>query len=121
MAEHNETGRAGEELAEKYLTEHGYEILSRNWRFGKYEIDIIARKGNVLSIVEVKTRTGNFFGEPEEGVTKKKERFLADAADYYIQSRNLDVECRYDIISITFWGGKYQLNMIEDAFYPFQR
>ena len=121
MADHNETGKIGEELAVKYLTKHGYTIAARNWRFGKYEIDIIARKGNVLSIVEVKTRTGNFFGEPEEGVTKKKERFLADAADRYIQSKNLDVECRYDIISVTFSGSSYEINMIEDAFYPFQR
>lgn len=119
MAQHNETGKRGEELAAEYLINNGYKIVARNWRHKYLEVDIIARKGNILSIVEVKTRTGNFFGEPEEGVTKKKERFLADAADYYIQSKNLNVECRYDIISITFWGGKYELNMIEDAFYPF--
>jgi putative endonuclease len=119
MAEHNETGKKGEELAVKYLLDNGYDILHRNWRFGKYEVDIIAQKKNILSIVEVKSRTGDFFGEPEEGVTKKKERYLADAADYYIQSKNLNVECRYDIISIVFWGGKYELKMIEDAFYPY--
>ena len=119
MAEHNETGKAGEELAVKYLLENGYDILQRNWRFGRYEIDIIAQKKNILSIVEVKTRTGDFFGDPEEGVTKKKERFLADSADEYILQKQLDVDVRYDIISIVFNRGKYDLKMIEDAFYPF--
>ena len=119
MAEHNKTGKAGEELAVKYLQEHAYDIIERNWRFMHYEIDIIARKGNVLSIVEVKTRTGDFFGEPEEGVTKKKERFLSSAAHEYVVMKNLDVEVRYDIISIVFSNGKHELKMIEDAFYPF--
>lgn len=119
MAQHNETGKAGEELAVKHLREHGYDIIERNWRYKKYEIDIIAKKENILAIVEVKTRTGNFFGEPEEGVTKAKERFLADAADYYVLSKDLDVEVRYDIISVTFFKGRHELNMIEDAFYPF--
>ncbi len=119
MTKHIEKGKEGEEQAVQYLREHGYKILERNWRFRKYEVDIIARKGSILSIVEVKTRSGNFFGEPEEGVTKKKERFLADAADHYIQSRNLDVQCRYDIISVISVDGNHRVTMIEDAFYPF--
>ena len=112
-------GREGENLAVAHLRENGYEIVERNWRFGKLEIDIIARKGNVLSIVEVKTRSGDYFGEPEDGVTKAKERFLATAADHYIFSRNLDVEVRYDIISIVIHNGRHELKMIEDAFYPY--
>lgn len=112
-------GREGEILAVAHLRENGYEIVERNWRFGKLEIDIIARKGNVLSIVEVKTRSGDYFGEPEDGVTKAKERFLATAADHYIISRNLDVEVRYDIISIVIHNGRHELKMIEDAFYPY--
>lgn len=112
-------GREGENLAVAHLRENGFEIVERNWRFGKLEIDIIARKGNVLSIVEVKTRSGDYFGEPEDGVTKAKERFLATAADHYIISRNLDVEVRYDIISIVIHNGRHELKMIEDAFYPY--
>lgn len=119
MAEHNETGKAGEKLAAKYLRENGYDILERNWRFNHFEIDIVARKGNILSIVEVKTLTGDFFGEPEEGVTKRKERFLSSAAHEYVVMKNLDVEVRYDIISVTFFEGRHELKMIEDAFYPF--
>lgn len=119
MAEHNKTGKAGEELAVKYLRENGYEIVDCNWRFKHYEIDIIAKKGNILSIVEVKSLSSNYFGEPEEGVSKKKERFLSDAAHEYVCLKDLDVEVRYDIISIIFSNGKYELKMIEDAFYPF--
>ncbi|MBS1763628.1 MAG: YraN family protein [Bacteroidetes bacterium] len=112
-------GREGENLAVAYLEKNGYEIAERNWRFGKLEIDIIARKGNLLCIVEVKTRSGDYFGEPEDGVTKSKERFLATAADHYIISNNLDVEVRYDIISIVIHNGRSELKMIEDAFYPY--
>ena len=112
MAEHNETGKKGEDLAVKYLREHGYDIIECNWRFKHYEIDIIAKKGNTLAIVEVKSRTGDFFGEPEEGVTKKKERFLSDAAHEYVCMKDIDVEVRYDIISIIFWNGKYELKFI---------
>ncbi len=119
MAQHNQTGKEGEELAVQYMLENGYEILERNWRHIHYEIDIIAKKNNTLCIVEVKTRTGNFFGEPEEGVSKKKERFLANAADYYIQSKDIMMECRYDIVSITKFNGRHELKYIEDAFYPY--
>jgi len=119
LSAHYQLGKDGEEIAAQYLLKNGYDILHRNWRFGKFEIDIVAKKGNTLSIVEVKTRTGDYFGEPEEGVTKAKEKFLATAADHYIQSKNLDVEVRYDIVSIVFFNGKHELKMIEDAFYPY--
>ena len=119
MAQHNQTGKEGEELAVKYMLENGYEILNRNWKYMQYEIDIIAKKGKTLCIVEVKTRTGNFFGEPEEGVSNKKIRFLAHAADYYIQSKDINMECRYDIVSITMFNGRHELKYIEDAFYPY--
>ncbi len=119
LSAHYQLGKTGEELAVKFLVKKGYDILHRNWRFGKLEIDIVARKGNTLCIVEVKARTGDFFGEPEEGVTKAKEKFLATAADHYIQSKDLDVEVRFDIISIVFFKGRHELKMIEDAFYPY--
>ena len=119
LSPHYQLGKDGEEIAAQHLLKNGYDILHRNWRFGKFEIDIVAQKGNTLSIVEVKTRTGDYFGEPEEGVTKAKEKFLATAADHYVLSKNLDVEVRYDIISIVFFNGKHELKMIEDAFYPY--
>jgi putative endonuclease len=119
MAEHNKLGQLGEQLAAEHLAAEGYEIVERNWRFDRWEIDIIARKGPVLAIVEVKTRTGDFFGEPEEGVTPRKEKLLAAAADQYIRMRDLDVEVRFDIVSIVFHGKRHELKLIEDAFYPF--
>ena len=72
MAEHNELGKKGEELAVKYLQEDGYEILDRNWTFQKAEIDIIAQKDNYLAIVEVKTRSSLDFGDPQDFVKPKK-------------------------------------------------
>jgi putative endonuclease len=119
MAQHNQTGKEGEEAAVQYLLQHGYDVIERNWRHQRLEVDIIARKGEILSIVEVKTRTGNFFGEPYEAVTKQKEKFLADAADHYVVSRNLDVEVRYDIASVTVHNGQSKVVLIEDAFYPY--
>ena len=74
MASHNDFGKEGEELAALWLSERGYDILHRNWRFGKLEIDIVAKKNEKLHIIEVKTRKGNFFGLPEDGVKRKNSR-----------------------------------------------
>ena len=77
MASHNELGKQGEEMAVAYLIEKGYKILRRNWRFSRYEIDIIAAKDEYLHIVEVKTLYATAAGHPEDSVTKKKFRFAA--------------------------------------------
>ena len=78
----------------------GYAILETNWRFKKYEIDIIAQKANTLAIVEVKARTGNAYGEPEDFVNKKKQLFLITAAHNYLTKTNNMADCRFDIVSI---------------------
>lgn len=118
MADHNETGDVGEALAEKYLKNLGYEILERNWHFGKNEIDIIAQDGDFLVIVEVKTRRSNYFGEPEEYVTRTKQRSLIKAANGYIQKNNINLETRFDIVSVLYSGKSYNVKQIRDAFYP---
>lgn len=118
MAEHNQTGISGEELACRYLEEHGYEILERNWRFGHEEIDIIARKENILVIAEVKTRRSNYFGEPEEFVDRQKQKHLIKTANAYIERNNLNLEVRFDIISVIISGQKQKIYHIEDAFHP---
>jgi putative endonuclease len=118
MADHNELGIKGEELAEKYLRNSGYEILERNWRFGKDEIDIIARDGDFIVIAEVKTRRTNYFGEPEEFVSRQKQRFLIRAANAYIEKNDIDCETRFDILSVLFGGKTYTVKQIKDAFYP---
>lgn len=118
MAEHNETGKTGEELAVKYLEEKGYEILETNWRFKNLEADIIAQKKNILVIAEVKTRRTNYFGEPEEFVDKKKQKNLVKAANAYIELKGIDIEVRFDIISVLMKGEQVFIHQIEDAFYP---
>jgi len=74
MAEHNEIGKYGENIAFDYLLKNGYKIKERNWRFGKGEIDVIAEENNTIVIVEVKTRSSEYFGDPEESVSRKKQK-----------------------------------------------
>jgi putative endonuclease len=118
MAEHNELGKLGEDLAVQYLTDKGYEILERNWRNIHKEIDIIAKEGDDLVIVEVKARQTDEYGEPDIAVTKRKQRMLIAAANAYITRKGLDVETRFDIVSIVFKDGEPVIEHIEDAFLP---
>ncbi len=117
MAGHNDTGKRGEDIATGYLSENGYRILERNWRFRHLEIDIIATKGNDLVVVEVKCRTGNPIAEPYMSVPRSKQNQLIKAAGMYIQGKNLDMETRFDIISIII-GDRIRIEHIENAFYP---
>lgn len=119
MAEHNEFGKKGEEKATEFLRKEGYTILERNWRFGKDEIDIIAQDKNELVIVEVKTRSTEFFGYPEDFITKAKMQRLVRTAAEYIDMKNIDMECRYDFISIVMNKKKMEVRHIKDAFFPF--
>ncbi len=119
MAAHNELGKIGEELAFEYLIQKGYKIKERNWRYQKAEVDIIAIKDGVLAIVEVKTRSTDFFGDPKSFINKKKINLLVSAIDKYVCSKGLNVEVRFDVIGIIRGGKKTQLEHIEDAFYHF--
>jgi putative endonuclease len=84
MAEHNDLGKLGEELAIDFLEKNGYEILETNWVFDKAEIDIIAQKNGILAIVEVKTRSSIEFGLPQDFVKPKKIKLLLKAVDEYV-------------------------------------
>lgn len=114
----NQHGREGEETAVAYLKAQGFEILERNWRFRRYEVDIIARKKDLLAIIEVKTRKSNTFGEPEIFVSLKKQNFLIAAAHQYIIERDMDCECRFDIVAITQLNNNPTVKHFEGAFYP---
>ncbi len=116
---HNELGKWGEALAANYLAKNGYEILQRNWFFDKAELDIIAQKGEILVICEVKTRNSDFFGDPQDFVTPAKIKHLVKAANEYIVSNDLDVEARFDIIAILKNRNQEKLEHFEDAFYHF--
>jgi len=119
MAEHNELGKLGEELAVDFLQQNGYDILETNWVFQKAEIDIIAQKENILAIVEVKTRSTIDFGLPQDFVKPKKIQLLVKAVNEYVISNDLDVEVRFDIIAIHKEGKNYKIEHIDDAFYHF--
>jgi putative endonuclease len=118
MAEHNELGKQGEELAATYLREQGYIILDKNFRAGRNEIDIVARDKDIMVIVEVKSRRSNFFTEPEYAVTREKQRALIRAANSYIYRKNINLETRFDIIAIILKDEEVHINHLKDAFYP---
>lgn len=119
MADHNELGKLGEELAVEFLRKNGYGILETNWTFQKAEVDIIAQKENTLAIVEVKTRSSLDFGLPQDFVKPKKIQLLVKAVNEYVVSNNLDIEVRFDIIAIHKEGKSYVIEHLEDAFYHF--
>ena len=119
MGVHNEFGKEGEELATAYLVNKGYLILCRNYRYLKAEIDIIAQKGNTIAIIEVKSRSSAYLENIAETVNKKKIGLLVTAADYYVNSNNLDREVRFDIITILKKNDKFLIEHLEDAFYHF--
>ncbi len=119
MAEHNDLGTLGEELAVDFLQKNGYKILEQNWVFQKAEIDIIAQKENILAIVEVKTRSSIDFGLPQDFVKPKKIQLLVKAVNEYVISNDLDLEIRFDIIAINKEQKDFNIEHIEDAFFHF--
>ena len=119
MAEHNDLGKLGEELAVEFLRKEGYTILETNWTFQKAEVDIIAQKGNTLAIVEVKTRSSLDFGLPQDFVKTKKIQLLVKAVNEYVITNDLDVEVRFDIIAIHKEGKSFAMEHLVDAFYHF--
>lgn len=118
MAYHNELGKRGEGLAANYLIENGYQVVERNWIGERHEIDIVAINSEFVIFVEVKTRGSDYWGRPEEAVSKAKMKRMVDAASYYLETSDLDLPVRFDIIAITKNGGKIKINHIEDAFLP---
>ena len=119
MAEHNDLGKLGEEMAVEFLQKNGYEILETNWVFQKAEVDIIAKKENILAIVEVKTRSSLDFGLPQDFVKPKKIQLLVKAVNEYVISNNLDVEVRFDIMAVHKEGKSFAMEHLIDAFYHF--
>ena len=119
MAQHNELGKKGEEMAAAHLLACGYELVARNFKFQKAEVDIIARKGDILAVIEVKTRSTPNFGDPQEFVKKKQIQQLVKAIDHFVNENNLDVEVRFDIIAIIQNKAGTRLEHLEDAFYHF--
>ncbi|HLS11221.1 MAG TPA: YraN family protein [Flavobacteriaceae bacterium] len=119
MAKHNELGEIGEEMAVEYLSDKGYVILERNYRFDRAEVDIIAQDNEQIVIVEVKTRTSDFFGDPQEFVSPGKIKQLVKVADHYLISKEIDRETRFDIVAILVNKKEQSIEHFIDAFYHF--
>ena len=118
MASHNTTGTSGENLAIAWLMAKGYEILHRNWRYSRFEIDIIAKKNSWLHIIEVKTLNSTTYGNPEDSVTKKKFKKLQRAADQFLFMNPHYPWLQYDILAITLRGDDDpEFFLLEDVFY----
>lgn len=119
MAKHNELGKKGEQLAVDFLLKNGYDILERNYRFNKAEVDIIAKQNDTLAIIEVKTRSTTDFGNPQDFLKPKQIQRLVKAVDQYVNVNSLDLEVRFDIIAIVKKGTGFNIEHLENAFYHF--
>ena len=113
-----EKGKEGEEVARTFLVQQGYTILRSNWHWHHYELDIVAAYGDELVIVEVKTRGDDYWVDPEEAVDLAKIRRLVAAADAYARLYNWEGPVRFDVIFLIGSAGHYQIEHLEDAFYP---
>lgn len=118
MAVQQEIGDRGEELALGYLMQKGYKILETKWHYGHLELDIVAKDGDELVIVEVKTRSGIGFGHPSEALSKNKIRMIIDAAEAFIQQHEYTFETRFDLITVVLYKTGYELEHYQEAFYP---
>lgn len=116
MANHNELGKRGEETVIKMLRQKGYTIIAQNWFYEKYEIDIIARNEEWFVFVEVKTRTSDQWGNPEEAISKGKIKRIVEAADFYLRDNEIELPARFDVAAVTINGKELDIEYIEDAF-----
>ncbi len=117
MASHNDLGKQGEDAAVEFLLNNGHEILVRNYRFKKAEVDIISKQGKHIVFTEVKTRSTGAFGHPEEFVDKKKRLLMKAAADEFMYQHKIDAEIRFDIVSVSNEKRELKIYHIQDAFF----
>lgn len=116
MADHNELGKRGEDAAVRYLEQEGYKVIERNWHYERYEIDIIALHDDFIVFIEVKTRSTDHWGNPEEAVSKGKIKRIVEAADFYLNKNDIELSARFDIIAAIWNGHSFEIDHIDDAF-----
>jgi len=116
MAHNNDFGKKAEDEAVKFLIQNDFYIMERNWRYGKAEIDIIAKKENKIHIIEVKARTSEKVTSPEEAINSKKIKLILSATDAYTSIFDEDLDVQFDVISILYINEHFHLKYIEDAF-----
>lgn len=114
MAIHNVVGKEGENEAAKFLEKKGYQIIERNWRSGKFEVDLIARKANTIVVVEVKTRSGNI-DQVEEILSDSKLKKIAEAANRYMEKQTKELDCRIDVLLLQKKSNDFDVIHYEDA------
>lgn len=120
MAEHNELGKWGEDIAARYMESKGYRVLLRDWKYEHRDLDIIATDDDGLCVfVEVKTRRDEKFANADEAVSPDKVRSLSIVANAFVKSHMLNVEIRFDIITIVGTPESYEVRHVENAFLPF--
>lgn len=118
MAAHNRLGKEGEDAVAAYLERQGCTILHRNWRKNRLELDIVAMHKGELVVVEVKTRTNTEYKKPQEAVDWRKVRHIVVAADAYIKHFGIDLPVRFDIVTAVGDRPPFQIEHLENAFYP---
>lgn len=118
MGDSASLGPKGEELAAGWLRQKGYIIRNRNWRSGHHELDIVAETNDNIVFVEVKTRSADYQVHPADAVNVPKQRTIIFAASNYIKRYNITKEARFDIITVIFTGPDWEIDHIENAYYP---
>ena len=116
MAAHNDLGKEGELIAQQFLQKKGFQILHCNWQHLRYEVDIVAYDKEFLVFIEVKTRSSMRYGFPDESVDFKKEKMLIEAAEIYLEKKDLFNEVRFDIVSVIKNEKEERVYHIVDAF-----
>ena len=116
MIDRKRIGERGEDNAVNFLLANGYEVLQRNFRFGRAEIDIIAQKNAVLVFIEVKTRRNTNYGYPETYLSEPQQERIHLAAEEYVLQNEWQADIRFDVISILWDADESNFEHFEDAF-----
>jgi putative endonuclease len=118
MAAHHEFGKAGELMAAEWLKIQGFHLIYRNWKYGRYEIDIIASKGDTLHIIEVKSRKDTRFGNPEDWVDRNKWNHMAAAGEGFQYQHPSWMILQFDILAILLTSdNRAEFFFIEDVYW----
>lgn len=111
-------GKQAEDQAAKYLERKGYKIYCRNYRFGRFEVDIVCEYKDQIIIVEVKSLRSTGIKNPYESVSKTKQRKIVKVADHLLNKDFPGRECRFDIVSIILNNKEVKIAHIKEAFLP---
>lgn len=112
-------GKKGEDCAYLFLKKNGYKVIERNYRCCLGEIDLVALDGEILTFIEIKTKTSDFFALPQLSVDRRKQLKVAQIASYYLLKKKIkDVSCRFDVVAVTgsIESKTARFELIKDAF-----